>query len=122
MKKPVSKKCILALGILCIVLLGSCWLCKSLFIGTPYYASLVTEGTDSNISVADVRYTGMGTRIGQERFFAMTDGTTIYSVMDYEDTLTARHPMYAYGTPGYTEALIEGTAQEIIGEVSSYGS
>lgn len=52
----------------------------------------------------------------------VTDGTTIYSVMDYEDTLTARHPMYAYGTPGYTEALSEGMMQEVSGEVSSYGS
>lgn len=52
----------------------------------------------------------------------MTDGKTIYGVMDYEDTLTARHPMYAYGTPVYTETLSEGTVQEVIGEVSSYGS
>lgn len=52
----------------------------------------------------------------------VTDGKTIYSVMDYEDTLTARHPMYVYGTPGYTDALTKGTAQEVIGEVSSYGS
>lgn len=52
----------------------------------------------------------------------MTDGTTIYGVMDYEDTMTTRHPMYAYGTSGYTEALSEGAAQEVSGEVSSYGS
>ncbi len=52
----------------------------------------------------------------------VTDGKVIYSVMDFEDTMTARHPMYAYGTPGYTDALTEGTAQEVVGEVSSYGS
>lgn len=52
----------------------------------------------------------------------VTDGRIIYGVMDYEDTLTARHPMYPYGTPGYTEALSEGAAQEVSGEVSSYGS
>ncbi len=52
----------------------------------------------------------------------VTDGKVIYSVMDYEDTLTARHPMYSYGVPGYTEVLTEGTAQEVVGEVSSYGS
>lgn len=51
-----------------------------------------------------------------------TDGKTIYGVMDYEDSLTARHPMYAYGTPGYTDVLSMGTTQEIGGEMSSYGS
>lgn len=138
MKKPVSKKCILVLSILCVVLLGSCWLCKSLFIGAPfarsytldgpsgvfpgsngrmylidkgkklvllvnehgalsgtiscgkdrddapYYASLVTEGTDGNIYVADVRYAGMGTRICQERIFCYDQngrgGTSIYTI------------------------------------------
>ena len=142
MKKPVSKKCILALGILCVVLLGICWLCKSLFIGAPfalsytldgpsgvfpgsngrmylidkgkklvllvdeqgalygtiscgkdsddapYYASLVTEGTDGNIYVADVRYAGMGTRICQERIFCYDrngrGGTSLYTI-DYTD-------------------------------------
>lgn len=142
MKKPVSKKCILALGMLCVVLLGSCWLCKSLFIGapfalsytldgpsgvfpgsngrmylidkgkklvllvdeqgalygtitcgkdsddSPYYASLVTEGTDGNIYVADVRYAGMGTRICQERIFCYDrngrGGTSLYTI-DYTE-------------------------------------
>lgn len=142
MKKPVSKKCILALGILCAMLLGSCWLCKGLFIGAPfalhytldgpsgvfpgnngrmylidkgkklvllvdeqgalsgtiscgkdsddapYYASLVTEGMDGNIYVADVRYAGMGTRICQERIFCYDrngrSGTTLYTI-DYTE-------------------------------------
>ncbi len=44
MKKPVSKKCIFTLGILCLVLLGSCWLCKSLFIGAPFSLSYILEG------------------------------------------------------------------------------
>lgn len=52
----------------------------------------------------------------------VTDGKMIYGVMDYEDTMTARHPMYPYGTPGYTETLSEGTVRQVSGEVSSYGS
>jgi predicted MFS family arabinose efflux permease len=52
----------------------------------------------------------------------VTDGKIIYGIMDYEDTMTARHPMYKYGTPGYTETLAGGTVQEVSGEVSSYGS
>lgn len=50
----------------------------------------------------------------------VTDGKTIYSVMDYEDTLTARHPMYAYGTPGYTDALTEGTAQVLFAALFAF--
>lgn len=140
MRKHLRTKSILLLGILCAVLLGTCWICKDLFIGAPfslsyaldgpsgvfpgndgrmfiidrgkklilmtdergmlsgtincgrdsedapYYASLITEGADGSIYVADVRYAGMGTRISQERIFRYDrngrGGTVIYSI-DY---------------------------------------
>jgi predicted MFS family arabinose efflux permease len=51
----------------------------------------------------------------------VTDGKTIYGVTDYEDTITARHPFYEYGTAGYTEAF-EGETVEVSMEVSAYGA
>ncbi len=50
-----------------------------------------------------------------------TDGETIYGVLDYEDTITARHPFYAYGTEGYTDAFL-GETVEYAADVSSFGS
>ena len=53
----------------------------------PYYASLVAEGADGSIYVADTRYAGQGTRISQERIFRYDadgeNGTCIY-LIDYE--------------------------------------
>ncbi len=54
----------------------------------PYYASLVAEGADGSIYVADTRYAGQGTRISQERIFRYDadgeNGACIY-LIDYED-------------------------------------
>jgi len=49
-----------------------------------------------------------------------TDGEMIYGVMDFENTITARHPMYPFGTEGYTEAFF-GETVSVSFELSSYG-
>jgi predicted MFS family arabinose efflux permease len=51
----------------------------------------------------------------------VTDGEIIYGVMDYEDTVTARHPIYAYGEEGYTD-VFSGGVLEVGREMSSYGT
>ncbi|MDR1299176.1 MAG: MFS transporter [Oscillospiraceae bacterium] len=51
----------------------------------------------------------------------VTDGEIIYGVMDYEDTVTARHPVYAYGQEGYTD-VFSGGVLEVGRETSSYGT
>lgn len=50
------------------------------------------------------------------------DETTIYVVMDYEDSSVAKHPVYAWGTEGYTDVFVDGEPIEVSSDVSSYGS
>ena len=52
----------------------------------------------------------------------VSDGKIIYGVMDYEDTMTTKHPFYLWGTETYTEVLSEGETVMISADVSSYGS
>ena len=58
----------------------------------PFYASVVTEGEDGSIFLADVRYSGQGTRIRQERIFQYDhsgkNGRLIYQI-DYAQDGTA---------------------------------
>lgn len=51
-----------------------------------------------------------------------TDGETIFCVMDFEDTVTSRHPVYPYGYEGYTEVLTNGDNIEVSSDISSYGA
>ena len=44
MRKHLRTKSILLLGILCAVLLGTCWICKDLFIGAPFSLSYALDG------------------------------------------------------------------------------
>lgn len=48
--------------------------------------------------------------------------TMIYGVMDYEDTMTSRHPFYPLGENAYTEVLRDGKSVEINNDVSAYGT
>lgn len=66
----------------------------------------------------------MGYENGMYYYYAIysTDGEIIYTIMDFEETLPARYPVYAYGEEGYTEVLAEGESVEFGGDVSSYGS
>lgn len=68
--------------------------------------------------------TRMGYENGMYYYYAIysTDGEIIYTIMDFEETLPARYPVYAYGEEGYTEVLAEGESVEFGGDVSSYGS
>ena len=68
--------------------------------------------------------TRMGYENGMYYYYAIysTDGEVIYTIMDFEETLPARYPVYAYGEEGYTEVLAEGESVEFGGDVSSYGS
>lgn len=68
--------------------------------------------------------TRMGYENGMYYYYAIysTDGEVIYTIMDFEETLPARYPVYAYGEEGYTEVLAEGESMEFGGDVSSYGS
>ena len=68
--------------------------------------------------------TRMGYGNGMYYYYAIysTDGEIIYTIMDFEETLPARYPVYAYGEEGYTEVLAEGESVEFGGDVSSYGS
>lgn len=50
------------------------------------------------------------------------DETTIYVVMDYEDSSVAKHPVYAWGAEGYTDVFVDGEPIEVSSDVSSYGS
>ena len=52
----------------------------------------------------------------------VSDGDIIYGVMDYEDTMTTKHPFYLWGTESYTEVLSESETIMISADVSSYGS
>lgn len=68
--------------------------------------------------------TRMGYENGMYYYYAIysTDGEIIYTIMDFEETLPARYPVYAYGEEGYTEVLSDGESVEFGGDVSSYGS
>ena len=68
--------------------------------------------------------TRMGYENGMYYYYAIysTDGEIIYTIMDFEETLPARYPVYAYGEEGYTEVLADGESVEFGGDVSSYGS
>ncbi len=68
--------------------------------------------------------TQMGYKNGMYYYYAIygTDGQTIYCILDFEETVTARHPVYAYGEEGYTDVLETGETVEVGGDVSSYGS
>ena len=68
--------------------------------------------------------TRMSYENGMYYYYAIysTDGEVIYTIMDFEETLPARYPVYAYGEEGYTEVLAEGESVEFGGDVSSYGS
>ncbi len=68
--------------------------------------------------------TRMGYENGMYYYYAIysTDGEVIYTIMDFEETLPARYPVYAYGEEGYTEVLSDGESVEFGGDVSSYGS
>ena len=50
------------------------------------------------------------------------DEQTIYVVMDYEETSVARHPVYAWGTEGYTDVFVTGEPMEVAADLSSYGA
>ena len=52
----------------------------------------------------------------------VTDGSTIYALMDYENTVAAWYPMYDWGTEGYTDVLATGDTINVSADVSSYGS
>ena len=51
----------------------------------------------------------------------MSDGETIYGVMDYEETMTARQPFYHFGEEIYTDPFL-GESVQIRADVSSYGN
>ena len=50
------------------------------------------------------------------------DEQTIYVVMDYEETSVTRHPVYAWGEPGYTDVFVTGESVEFVADLSSYGA
>ena len=50
------------------------------------------------------------------------DEGTIYVVMDYEETAVTRHPVYAWGEPGYTDVFTSGQPVEFVADLSSYGA
>ncbi len=51
-----------------------------------------------------------------------SDGQTINAVMDYENTVTAAHPTYDWGTEGYTDVLADAATVDVSADVSSYGT
>lgn len=46
----------------------------------------------------------------------------IYGIMDYEDTMTSKHPFYNWGENSYTEVLSQGKTIEISNDISAYGT
>lgn len=52
----------------------------------------------------------------------VADETTIYVVMDYEETSVTRHPVYPWGTEGYTDVFVTGEPVEAKADMSSYGA
>lgn len=50
-----------------------------------------------------------------------TDGRSINSIMDYEDSAGCGQPAYKYGDNEYTDVLVTGEAQTV-SEISSYGA
>lgn len=50
------------------------------------------------------------------------DDKKINGVLDYEDTLTTRHPTYMLGDAGYTEAFLDGKEYKVVNDVSAYGT
>lgn len=52
----------------------------------------------------------------------VADETTIYVTMDYEETSVVRHPVYAWGTEGYTDVFATGEPVEARADNSSYGA
>lgn len=44
------------------------------------------------------------------------------AVMDYEETLTTRHPAYEWGDNYYTQTLTDGTINRVSRETSAYGT
>lgn len=61
---------------------------------------------------------------GQNYYYILyvADETTIYVTMDYEETSVVRHPVYAWGTEGYTDVFATGEPVEFLAETSSYGA
>lgn len=47
---------------------------------------------------------------------------TIVGVMDYEDTMTSRHPFFSWGDNDYTAVIKEQETIQVENEVSSYGT
>lgn len=50
------------------------------------------------------------------------EGEMIYGVMDYEDTMTTKHPFYSWGGNDYTEVFEKQISIEVSNDVSTYGT
>ena len=46
----------------------------------------------------------------------------IYGIMDYENSMTSKHPFYPLGDNSYTEVLEKGKNVEISNDISAYGT
>lgn len=50
------------------------------------------------------------------------DGTYINAILDYEQTLTTKHPAYEWGDNLYTQVFLEGKSVQVPAETSAYGT